>query len=208
MKLTKIATLLLIITLFSSCYEEKETSRVSFYIGNNIPAGITKIHVAVYFAEVAPEKVVLSQSFNPGTIATLNVPKGNGYIFVVVGENTNGLAEYSGVSGPYSIDDTELSVGVSMNYICDEWNATPPDLGTLTTDNIGMLHYLDQEHNVGADQYTIYEAPNHLVDPWTFFFQGKSTRLNVTEMRDGFDYKFQPYFTPFNLYSNWRWVNL
>ena len=201
----KINLLVLAIIIFSaSCYvDSKDNSRISFYFGNDVPAGVVKIHVAVYQLQVAPENVLLSQSFYPGSTATVSIPLGEGYYFVVVGEDNTGIAAYSGVYGPVNIDSPDEFLGISMNYICDHYLEAPFNAGILTLDSDADPDYLDQEEKIGADQYTVYCLKDGGMT-WELLYQGLSTKLNTTPMNPDDEFKIQPHYTPFNLNTNYR----
>ena len=203
----KIKIIILLIVLFSaSCYvDNKDNSRISISFGNNIPASVGKVHVAVYVSHIAPGNVLTSQSFYPGSIATISIPQGQAYYFVVVGEDNSGIATYSGVYGPINIDSPEEFIGISMNYICDHYLEAPFNQGILNINTDANPDYLMQENKIGADQYTVSHSLD-LGDTWIIDYQGISTKLNTIPNPNEPDtiVVIQPYYTPFNLYTNYR----
>ena len=167
------------IALLLSCYENFDRARIYIRLGDPPPAGIVKIHVAVFDTSVSDANLISVSTFTTNTVISLEVPTGLNRVFVVVGENSGGYANYSGASNPVSIGDSNTQfVGLSVNTT----DRTPTGDPTLTWNAVpGATEYI-----LDYDGGLLYSGPIP----------------SVTLPNDAyFNSRLRAYFSYLNLYS-------
>jgi hypothetical protein len=86
---------------------------------NELPPEIVKIHIAVYEGyPVGAENIIYKTEINPGDAMSIQVSSGENRFFLIGAENTSGMIQYSGISGPYHVSsDNVVNVVVSMSEV-------------------------------------------------------------------------------------------
>jgi hypothetical protein len=135
--------------LLISCFEyDGRTSRALIKALVRFPSDVAKIHVAVYDGAILPDNILLTETATPSSGLNISVPAGENRMFLILGEDYEGLAKYYGVSGPYNVsEDSMVDVVANMKKIADNFNLTHP-VGAAATP-------LVWNSMPGATQYTV-----------------------------------------------------
>jgi len=199
--MNKTILVLILLPFFFGCELEGDTTTVQINLGNvpqsssisrvAVPEYINKIHIAVYDEKVAPENLLISESYDPSDlVARLIVPSGKNRIFICIADEDSGgdppypMVIFSGESEKTCLSSGEtVSVTIPMNFISMK---------------ISLLdNKLFWEPVPGADSYDVYESMDGTD---TFIDTVYESEFLIPNFKPDYDYTVRAKFSPFSLF--------
>ena len=189
MKYIKFFSLTAIIAIFISILNCDTVGTSKIELKLSVPSNISKVHIAVYEGSISENNLLTKATAGAVSSTIIDVPASDSAIFLIVGENTSGLAEYYGISSPVNLvagqtQDVSVTMGLFIFAIAETLGGAP-----ITWNNVGASKYTLMYSALDGGPYN------------SLAYEGPDTSVDI----DGGDnyYVIRAYYDVFDLYTAW-----